>query len=303
MRKPSDQVKNVSVEHTDGRKNSDVQLLNLNDVKFNQLPTIFQNIFPELFGIIAIKTGLKSLEAGDLKNFTRLKYVNFQDNNLLSSLSNDIFSSSIEVLNFHQNDLVYIEPNVFKDLHNLTHVDFGKNSKLNISIRGSHNGYVAITNLIKNLHKIFQDKREIFFAKANNICQPLVQDYEIFQNDRLECMSLLASCENQSRPAINELEEKMSELKFPDEVKAENSDENDSSTEISLSHQQILETTICNANKTTRKNENFFEDFKHFSCENVYILIVAVSVSAFFITDLLFAVCYLSLKLKYFIDT
>jgi hypothetical protein len=141
-------VKTISGKHCPRKTNQNVLFLVLDDFKCDEIPSNFGKVFLNLLGIRAIKNGLKTIEAENLKHFKHLKHLKIQDNHI-KFLKNDVFkfNKELEYVEFIKTDLVFVDSRSFDHTKNLKLVDFRDNSELNSSIAKIHNSSSELSKL------------------------------------------------------------------------------------------------------------------------------------------------------------
>lgn len=121
-------VDSVVGTHQAGKVDDDVKLINIKKIKCDRLPKNFNKYFPDLEGIFAFSTGMKTLVKDDLKVFPKLKYLDAGFNKI-DTLPSNLFEGNpeLEWIDFSDNWLRNIGVNLLTPLTKLNYADFQSN--------------------------------------------------------------------------------------------------------------------------------------------------------------------------------
>lgn len=121
-------VSNISGAHLDGKKNSDVERLKIENQVCHFMPSGFDSFFPNLKSLRIVSTGLKKISLQDLKPFPLLEFIEIYANDV-SSLQTDIFSSTLRLtsINFQDNKINKIGRDLLAPLKHLRKAHFNGN--------------------------------------------------------------------------------------------------------------------------------------------------------------------------------
>lgn len=121
-------VEKVNGVHQGIKKNDDVKLINIKQIKSERMPSEFDKHFKNLEGIFASSMGLKTLVKDDLSSYPKLRYVDFGFNKIVTLPSN-LFENNpdIEWIDFSDNYLQNIGVNLLNPLTKLNYADFQSN--------------------------------------------------------------------------------------------------------------------------------------------------------------------------------
>lgn len=113
--------------HLDGKYNSDVNHLFLQNENLNYIPKLIDNYFPTLEGISWYNSNLLALRAEDLKQFEHLVFLGMWMNKI-TILESDVFKyvPNLKLIDFDSNLLIHVEC-VLGDLRDLQVADFSDN--------------------------------------------------------------------------------------------------------------------------------------------------------------------------------
>jgi hypothetical protein len=127
-----DAITKVEGEHLEGKKNEDVETLNIDNAIFHSIPRNFEFFFPNLKGLRIVHAKIRTLESDDFRAFPSLKVLCLWGNEL-TTLDSDIFTNTpdLEVINFGANYIKHIGPNFFEPLTKLTTAFFDENPCIN----------------------------------------------------------------------------------------------------------------------------------------------------------------------------
>jgi hypothetical protein len=127
-----DALTKVTGEHLEGKKNEDVETLNIDNAVFHAIPRGIEQFFPNLKGLRIVHAKLRTLEVDDFRAFPNMKVLCLWGNEL-TSLNGDLFINSpeLEVINFGANYIKHIGPNFFEPLKKLTTAFFDENICIN----------------------------------------------------------------------------------------------------------------------------------------------------------------------------
>jgi Leucine-rich repeat (LRR) protein len=102
-------LEEVRGEHEDGKKNYDVEVLNLFEQDQKVIPSFIDSFFPHVKGLHWTKSNLWRITANDLKQFPYLIYLDI-NNNKIVSLDSETFKyvPRLTNLNVHSNLIAHV---------------------------------------------------------------------------------------------------------------------------------------------------------------------------------------------------
>lgn len=129
---PNENVTSIIGTHIDGKTNSDVVKLNIEQQTCEFLPNDLEKFFPNLQGLRVVKSGLVELNQKDLSVFPKLRSCDMW-NNFLINLDANLFvkSPEIEYLYFGDNRIMELGHNILKPLKKLSKAIFQGNRCVN----------------------------------------------------------------------------------------------------------------------------------------------------------------------------
>ncbi|CRL02350.1 CLUMA_CG015178, isoform A [Clunio marinus] len=121
-------VDSVLGTHLAGKTNNDTRLINIKKIKCDRMPKNFNKYFPNLEGIFAFSTGMKTVKKEDLDVFPKLRYLDMS-NNKIDTLASNLFEGNTELewIDFADNYLRNIGINLLTPLTKLNYADFQSN--------------------------------------------------------------------------------------------------------------------------------------------------------------------------------
>lgn len=137
----------VTGDHAKGKDNGDVKFLNVGLAIYN-IPKNIGNIFKKLKEVQFWFAGLRSISADDIKQFSDLEIFSVHGNEL-ESLDSDLLShnSKFKWIDFRNNSISQIGPNLLKSLKDLDVIFFSGNICINRDAESSK----TIKELIEQL--------------------------------------------------------------------------------------------------------------------------------------------------------
>lgn len=129
---PHEVVTGVKGIHDYGKKNSDVEKLNIENEVCFYLPSGFENFFPNLKGLRISTSSLMVLRQSDLMSFPKLLNCDIHKN-LLTTLDADLFekNSKLEYLYFGRNYIKEVGRDVLSPLTKIKKANFEANDCIN----------------------------------------------------------------------------------------------------------------------------------------------------------------------------
>lgn len=123
-----EKVDKVNGGHQRGKTNDDVKMINIKEISSDRMPLDFQKHFKNLEGIFAFSMGLTKLMKEDLNAYSKLKYVDFSSNKIVTLPSN-LFDGNhdLEWIDFSSNYLQQIGVKLLDPLTKLNYADFESN--------------------------------------------------------------------------------------------------------------------------------------------------------------------------------
>jgi Leucine-rich repeat (LRR) protein len=133
LKTPIEIVTNIIGRHLEGKANSDVIELNINDQVCMFLPNNIETFFPNLESLKVTKSGLVEIHQKDLRVFPKLRCCDFSDN-FIKTLDSDSFEKNPEInyLFFDGNKINKISRNILKPLKKLKEANFEGNKCVNM---------------------------------------------------------------------------------------------------------------------------------------------------------------------------
>lgn len=121
-------VDKIAGNHLTGRSHNDTKLINIKKIKCERIPKNFDKFFPDLEGIFAFSTGMKTLLKEDLDVFPKLRYLDVGFNKI-EQLNSNLFENNpeLEWIDFSDNWLRRIGVNLMNPLTKLNYADFQSN--------------------------------------------------------------------------------------------------------------------------------------------------------------------------------
>lgn len=121
-------VDKIAGNHLTGKTHDDTKLLSMKKIKCERLPKNFDKFFPNLEGIFAFSTGMKTVTKDDMEVFPKLKYLDMS-NNKIDTLPSNTFENNpdLEWIDFSDNWLRHIGVNLLNPLTKLNYADFQSN--------------------------------------------------------------------------------------------------------------------------------------------------------------------------------
>jgi chromosome segregation ATPase len=104
---------------------SDVRILQMYNVDFDEFPRNIHECFPNLEGLFIYGSDLDDLQRADIGSLTNLKFIRVNMTSI-KRLRGDLFRDlkNLEEINFECNEIVEIEPDILDGLEKLRIVDF-----------------------------------------------------------------------------------------------------------------------------------------------------------------------------------
>lgn len=140
---------NVIGTHYPEMNNSDVVGLQIyGNGNFTGIPVNIEQYFPNLLGIDFNIVDLPHLSADDLKPFSKLKYINFDTNKLLS-IDSDLFkyTPNLKFIRFVRNPLEHVGKNLLTGL-SLTYTYFRSNTCIDYEANNKQEYGILINKLV-----------------------------------------------------------------------------------------------------------------------------------------------------------
>ena len=121
-------VDKIAGTHLTGKTHNDTKLISIKKIKCERLPKNFNKFFPDLEGIFAFSTGIKTLLKEDLEVFPKLRYLDMGFNKI-DTLNSNLFENNpdLEWIDFSDNWLRRIGVNLLNSLTKLNYADFQSN--------------------------------------------------------------------------------------------------------------------------------------------------------------------------------
>jgi len=121
-------VDKIAGNHLTAKSHDDVKLLSMKKIKCERLPKNFDKFFPNLEGLFAFSTGLKTLVKEDMEVFPKLRYLDLGFNKI-DTLPSTTFENNpeLEWIDFSDNWLRYIGVNLLDHLTKLNYANFESN--------------------------------------------------------------------------------------------------------------------------------------------------------------------------------
>lgn len=148
-------VTDVHNEHKGHFSSNDVKVLRTTTVRLDYFPQGIEAHFPNLEGIFAFKTGIKSISKENLKPFPKLSCLVLRENKI-SELSSDIFeyNPKMKYLDFSKNKLKVIGRYTLSSLPNLCYAYFLNN----VCVNGQAEDSTQIKQLIVKMASCHKDE-------------------------------------------------------------------------------------------------------------------------------------------------
>lgn len=121
-------VDKVTGSHITSKSGDDTKLLSMKKIKCERLPKNFNKFFPNLEGIFAFSTGMKTVKKEDLDVFPKLRYLDMAFNKI-DTLPSNLFEGNpdLEWIDFSDNWLRNIGVNLLNPVTKLNYADFQSN--------------------------------------------------------------------------------------------------------------------------------------------------------------------------------
>lgn len=120
----------VTGRHIGWRSNNDIKMLDVrNEKEMNQIPKDISTFFPVIQVIFWTKGSLTRLTSNDLEQFPHLSVLSLSGNKIVS-LAENVFShnSGVHEMFLANNQLEYVESDLFSSINHLKRADFSSNS-------------------------------------------------------------------------------------------------------------------------------------------------------------------------------
>ncbi|CAG9812200.1 unnamed protein product [Chironomus riparius] len=157
---------NTEIQDVDGQADSYTALLII-DKRTEFLPSNLGKKFINLIALKVLEGRLKEVRQNELKSLTNLQYINF-DQNDIEFLDNNVFDFNLKlkVIWLGGNKISYIGNSIFDNLIQLNNVDFRNNTCVSTSQMNLKKFNFAALNLIKENCSNVQAEANYLFCKS-----------------------------------------------------------------------------------------------------------------------------------------
>lgn len=133
-------VDKIAGSHLTSKSDTNVNMINIKKIKFEQMPKGFSKFFPNLQGLFAHSTGMSIVVKEDLVGFPKLRYLDMSFNRI-KTLPSNLFEGNpeLEWIDFSDNLLRHIGINLLNPLTKLDHANFESNTCINMRAQDKEN--------------------------------------------------------------------------------------------------------------------------------------------------------------------